>query len=526
MVDKATIRQVLGCLIKKPQLLSQVDKYSLSIMDFSNRFERYIFSAITGLYRNNATHIEPIDIENYLAADTVAQQTFAARQGIEYIQDAIEFSSIDNFDYYYNRLKKINLLRDLKKQGFDTSSFYEEDLTKDNAEEINARFETLTTQSICEEIKRKLLGLESSYAKSEEVCSFDLSEGIDEFINQQTETINIGLSIQGAYQTQILGGAELGALTIRSAPSGLCKTRLAIGDACKLAYPICFNSLTNKWEVTGYSEKVLFIITEQTYDQARKMILSYIADVNEGKFKYNTFNSDERERLSIAAQLIKTFNNLVILKMPNPTIELIKVMVREQCLTKDIRYVFYDYIFIGPALINEFKGVTLRNDELLLMFATALKDLAVELNVSIFTSTQVNANADDNKNIRNESSLAGGRSTINKADNGIIISRPTNDELEILQPITSKYGCPNLVMDVFKVRSGMWTQVRIWVQADLGRLKFVDLFVTDSRLEVIPDFINEDYNVQVVNWDDEEANYIASIANKLNGETDGLSGNS
>ena len=127
MVDKATIRQVLGCLIKKPQLLSQVDKYSLSIMDFSNRFERYIFSAITGLYRNNATHIEPIDIENYLAADTVAQQTFAARQGIEYIQDAIEFSSIDNFDYYYNRLKKFTLLRAYDNCGIDVSDIYDAD---------------------------------------------------------------------------------------------------------------------------------------------------------------------------------------------------------------------------------------------------------------------------------------------------------------------------------------------------------------------------------------------------------------
>ena len=91
------------------------------------------------------------------------------------------------------------------------------------------------------------------------------------------------------------------------------------------------------------------------------------------------------------------------------------------------------------------------------MMATALKDLAVELNVCVFTSTQVNAAADNNTNIRNESSLAGGRSTINKADNGAIMARPTKEELEILEPIINTYGKPNLVTDIFKVRSGEWT---------------------------------------------------------------------
>ena len=46
MTDKSSIQQVLGGLIQSPQLLSQVDKYSLTIADFSTRFEKYVFSAI------------------------------------------------------------------------------------------------------------------------------------------------------------------------------------------------------------------------------------------------------------------------------------------------------------------------------------------------------------------------------------------------------------------------------------------------------------------------------------------------
>lgn len=91
--------------------------------------------------------------------------------------------------------------------------------------------------------------------------------------------------------------------------------------------------------------------------------------------------------------------------------------------------------------------------------------------MGIFTSTQVNANADDNRNIRNEASLAGGRATINKADNGAIMARPTKEELESLHDLIQIHGQPNLVTDIFKVRSGQWTQVRIWSIVDLGVMR-------------------------------------------------------
>jgi hypothetical protein len=134
----------------------------------------------------------------------------------------------------------------------------------------------------------------------------------------------------------------------------------------------------------------------------------------------------------------------------------------------------------------------------------------------MFTSTQVNASADDNKNIRNEASLAGGRSTINKADNGAIMARPTNEELEILQPISEAHGkTPNLVTDIFKARSGEWTQVRIWSVVNLGTMKKEDLFMTDSRFEEIPGFINEEL-YEVRNWDSEQQQAINAFVDYLN----------
>ena len=107
MNTQGTIQQILGSLMKHPQFLSEVDKYSLTLEDFSTRFEKYIFAAIQGLYQNGAQKITVFDVENYLEANAAAKKTFELQNGIEYLQDVEEFSNIENFSMYYTKLKKI-----------------------------------------------------------------------------------------------------------------------------------------------------------------------------------------------------------------------------------------------------------------------------------------------------------------------------------------------------------------------------------------------------------------------------------
>ena len=518
MIDKRDIQQILGCLMKKPQLLSQIDKYSFDLTNFPTRFERSIFMAINGLYRNGATKIQPIDIENFIEPDQVSAKAFKDKNGIEYLQDIIELSEVDNFDFYYNRFKMFNLLKDLKKQGFDTDEFYCEDLTNPKCEEINEQFNSLTPKKITDAVRKKLLGVESQYETTDEIEIESAAEGMEELVDELGAAYEIGMPVQGAIYNQVIDGAKKGTLTIRSAASGVGKTSNAVADACYLAYPFRYNSTTCEWEQKGNSEKVLFIVTEQRFKEVRLMILAYLTDISRSRFKYADFSDRERSVITQAIHLMEKYvNNLILVKMPNPTIETVKTIVRENCIMYDIGYVFYDYIFIGPSLLNEFKGFALRNDEVLLMFATALKDLAVELDVAMFTSTQLNAKGDDNRDIRNEGSLAGGRSTINKADNGAIMARPTKEELELLEPLYENHpeNRPNLVTDIFKVRSGEWTQVRIWSDMNLGTLRKRDLFITDSRIEPLENFNTRD-DYEIKSWDESEDEHLKVIVERLN----------
>lgn len=512
MIDKNTELQIIGSLMKHPQYLSEIDKYTITPTDFSSTFTRYLFVAIDNLYRGGASHITPVDISSYLESTPSGQLVFSQNNGIEYLQDAEFMSEPGNFPYYYNELKKFNLVRDLKRMGLDTSNIYCENLTQPKAFDINQRFKNLSVDDILKEVKKNLLDVEKSYIQNETVQTWELENEIDNVIEAFGSEEGIGLSVNGEIFSSIINGAELGALTIRSLSSGCGKTRLSVADACKLAFPFFYSEADGKWVKNGACEPVLFIMTEQKPEQIIKMILAYLSGVEESKFKFNTLTDDERKRVEVARHIIKTYKTLKLMRIPNPSIEQIKLSVREEVILSQRRYVFFDYIFISPGVLNEFRGHNLRNDEILSLMATALKDLAIEQNVSIFTSTQVNAKADDNSEIRNEASLAGGRATINKADNGIIGARPTKDEIDILQKDGNLMGgiIPNRVFDVFKVRSGRWTQVRIWSYFNTGTLRLTDLFVTDDRMNPILDFYDTQ---QKVEWelDEKEQKFLEEI---------------
>ena len=81
-MNKNILHQILGGLMQKPQLLGEIDKYSLDLSDFSERFERYIFMAIKQLYIKQVTTIQPIDIYNCLESNTTAKKIFENNHGI------------------------------------------------------------------------------------------------------------------------------------------------------------------------------------------------------------------------------------------------------------------------------------------------------------------------------------------------------------------------------------------------------------------------------------------------------------
>ena len=507
--DRKTIVQVLGSLMNRPELLSDIDKYQLEPNDFDLKLDRYIYSAIYNLYVQGAERIHAQDVDNYLSSNEIAKKVIEDDNGIQFLIDCETNTESGNFTYYYNKLKKFNLLRDLEKNGYDISSFYCDDPLNIDFE-IGKRFETLTTEQILNHYKVDMVNLESKYVINTVVKEGKASDGIRNLIAELQQTPEVGIRLQGSIFNTITRGGRKGKLYLRSAGSGVGKTRSMVGDACNIAYPIRFEPKYGKWIATGNPEKVLYVMTEQETSEIQTMILAYLTGINEENFLYGTFTGEELERIEKAIQIMEMYSDyLLTAQVPDPSASVIKNMFRRYALQQGVENFFYDYIFSSPAMLNEYRDLGLREDVVLRMFTTVLKNLATELNVFILTSTQISN--DEGEGFKDFKNIRGSKAIADLADFACIMSLPSKEELKIVSSGFQKlYNFqPNCVIDVFKNRRGRWTQLRIWTKSDLGTCRKYDLFVTTPDLKPIEDF-------QVVDFIQEKDSTLEELENKFN----------
>lgn len=468
--------------MKHPTYLSQKDKYNLSIYDFYTSFEKYIFAAILNLYQGGAEYITEVDIDNYFNTHDSAKVVFESNNGIEYLQDALEFCQEENFPFYYRRLKKLNCINDLKEMGYDTSEIYSEDLVNLKSKEINDRFETLEISDIFNLIKKNFTSLEAKYNVGDASETHSAIDGLKDLVGELRQTPDVGASLQGTIFNTICRGARRTKYYIRSMDSGVGKTRSAVGDACMLAYPIRFNPTTWQWESIGATEKTLFIATEQEKDEIQTLILAYLTGINEEKILSGNYNDSEYEIIQQALEVINHYkDNFFIVQMANPNVEQLKAVIRQNWVLHDIKNVFYDYIFSSPSLLNEFRDLRVREDVALGLLSTALKDMAVEMGLFIMSATQTTMDP-NNRGAKDKSVIRSAKSIADKCDIGCVISRVSPEEEELLQDTIAQIGkMPNQVTDVYKVRRGKYSKVRIWSYMDLGTCRREDLFITNDR---------------------------------------------
>lgn len=487
LIDKNAILQIFGSLLKSPSLLDESERYVFDVSNFTTPFERGLFSTIYNLHKNGATQISVIDISNYIQGFPSLKEIFDKENGIEYLNDAYELSQLENFDYYYTRFKKFNLLRDLNKMGYNTSKLYVDNYFDSRSEEVNQQFDKLTIDDIFTHIRKDLGLIESDYTQGKRVDLVDASSGLKELVAELKTHPEVGTALQGQIFNTVCRGARLGKLYVRSGSSGSGKTRNSVGDACYIAFPYRYDPANKSWEVTGQCDKVLYIATEQELSEIQTLILAYLTGMNEQRILDGSYDQDEAVILSLAIELVEHYkDNFIITQIADPNIEKIKAKIREAYIKYNMSIVFYDYLFSSPALLNEFRDLKIREDVSLMMLSTALKDVAVELQLFIMTATQLNSDYDKVKGIKNQQLLRGSKSIIDKGDLGCIMLPVTEEENTIMSEVMSRYFLrPNMITDIYKNRRGQYTNIKIWSYVDLGTCRKQDLFITNGNYEIL-----------------------------------------
>ena len=245
------------------------------------------------------------------------------------------------------------------------------------------------------------------------------------------------------------------------------------------------------WIKNGKKEPTLFIATEQDLSEVQTMAMAFLADVNEDHILTGRYEQGEEERVRYAAKKLSEIS-LWIEEMPDFSLQDVENAIKKYIREHDVRYVCFDYIQTSMKILEEITrrsgGVKLREDNILFMLSTRLKDLCNQYGIFIISATQLNASYQDSET-PDQNLLRGSKSIADKVDVGAIMLEPTKDDLVKIEPIvasSSRFKVPNMKISIYKNRRGSYKGVYLWCDADLGTCRIQPMFCTNYRHELKP----------------------------------------
>lgn len=393
-VDPSAVTQVIGCVYSNLSILDN-DEYSFSEEDFPDEFYKIIFGCFIRLRELGAESVSLENINDYLAERPKALGVYKANRGNDYLTKVAELAQPSAFNYYYHRLKRMSLLRAYDRVGIDVSFLYDPDNILDSAKRTIQEdwLDNTPIEEIAAKVDEKIDAIRREYVESATLGEArSAGEGIDELIASFEERPDIGVPLYGDFINTVTRGARLGKFYLRSAPTGVGKTRAFAADAafigCEKYYDEEFG-----WISSGIAQPTLFIATEQDLSEIQTLLLSFIAAVNEDHIIMNKYEDGERERVKEAANIIKN-SPLFVEELPEFNLQDVENIVKRNIRQRGVKYIFLDYIHSNLKILEEISRragkIALREDNILFMISAKLKEICVEYGVFIFSGTQVN----------------------------------------------------------------------------------------------------------------------------------------
>lgn len=488
-VDTAAIIQVIGCVFNNAAILDDTDKYSIHEEDFVEDFHKVVFGSMYNIYLTGS-QVTLDTIIDYLSNRPKYEAIFKKNKGEEYLLEASQIAHADTFNYYYNRLKKFTLLRAYESYGIDVKELYDPyDLlnTKKKQEQENW-LDSVTIADIAQVVDNRIDEIRSRFADDELGVGYQAGDGIFELVDSLKEHPEVGIPLYGPLINTVTRGARLRKFYLRSAATGLGKTRSMIADACNFACNKIYHDQFG-WIKNGKSQPTLFIATEQDKSEVQTMMLAFLSNVNEEHILNGRYLEGEEERVREAARIIKD-SPLWIEELPDFSLQDVENKIKKYIREHDVKYVTFDYIQTSLKILEEITkrsgGVRLREDNILFMLSARLKDLANKYGIFIMSATQLNGSYQDSET-PDQNLLRGAKSIADRIDVGMILLNVTEQDIEKLAPVLESnpnLKMPSVKLSIYKNRRGSYKGVYLWCAADLGTCRIEPQFCTSWRYEM------------------------------------------
>lgn len=492
-VDITSIVQVIGGIYINPTLLDLEDKYFFHEEDFTEKFHKILFGSIYNLHMLGAKEISISAVEDYLSQRPQDIAIYKANKGDEYLQKITKNVQLAAFDYYYNRMKKMTLLRMYQNVvGMDLSWLYDVDNIMD-IKKKQAQEEWLDNTSlsdIADLIDKKIVDIRLKYVDDAGDGSYQAGEGILELLESLKETPEIGYPLFSPMMNSVTRGARLKKFYLRSAATGVGKTRAMIADVCNIACDEIYDSESKTWVKNNTKEPALFISTEQERDEIQTMMIAFLSNVDEDHIINGTYYAGEWERVVYAAKLIKN-SPLYIEQLPDFSLKDIENTIKRGIRDYEVKYVFFDYIHTSMKILSEVSSKTgikgLREDNVLFMISIRLKDMCNQYGIFIMTATQLNADYITAKQY-DQNLLRGAKSIADKIDCGMIMLETDADDITSLEKVIREGGFekPVIKISIYKNRRGRYKSILLWCKANRGTCRIEPMFATNYQYEMVP----------------------------------------
>ena len=491
-IDITALTNVIGNVFNNPKILEAEDKYFFSEEDFIDDFHKIVFGTMFNLHQLGAKEITLTAIDDYLSTRPKKLAVYQTNKGAEYITRAAENAKITTFDYYFNRMKKMSLLRGYQQiAGMDLSWLYDIDNIFDpkKKQEQEEWLDNHSLEEIANVIDDKILEVKAQCIDNSIVAGTQAGEGIDELLESLKESPEIGYPLFGKYVNTVVRGARLKKLYLRSAATGVGKSRGMVADCCYIGCDQIFNVETQKWETTGKAEAVMYIATEQDLSEVQTMMIAFLSGVDEEHILTGQYFAGEWERVKKAALLLKQ-SQIYFENLPDFSLKDIENTIKRGIREHDLKYIFLDYLHTSMKILEEVTkrsgGVRLREDNILFMISIRLKDICNQYGVFIMTATQLNADYVESET-PDQNLLRGAKSIADKIDVGMIMLETTQKDKDSIQAIVQRMGMPmpDIKISVYKNRRGRWKGIYLWCRAERGICRIQPMFVTKWNYELV-----------------------------------------
>ena len=500
-VDTTAVINVLAGVYIDPSLLDN-ESYHFNEEDFSdNEFHETLFGAIYNLHALGAKEITINAIEDYLEQRPKRKAIYETNKGTEYLAMLREHVSPNTFQYYYDRMKKFTLLRMYnEKCGMDLSWFYDMDNILDTKKKQyqEDKLDNTSLVEIADLIDKRIDDIKLTFVNNCEAEIVQAGKDAELLLESLKQAPELGYPLYGKYINTITRGARLKKFYLRSAATGVGKTRSMIADACYIGCGSMYDLDKHEWINTGEPQPTLYIATEQDLNEVQLMMIAFLSGVDSDKLATGEYEEGEWERALHAADLLK-HGKIYFESLPDFSLQDIENVIKKGIREHDVAYIFHDYLHTSLKILEEVTrrggGVRLREDNVLFMLSVKLKDICNQYGVFIMSSTQLNGDYREAE-VYDQNLLRGAKAIADKIDYGALMLEITDKDREALSEVCKRgnFEMPDIKMSVYKNRSSRWKGILVWCKANRGICRIDPIFVTKYDYELVP---MDDFKINV-----------------------------